>query len=298
MNSDLVLTVALPITLFCIMFSMGTSLTLGSFKAVIKTPSTVAVGFASQMILLPILAYALLSTFNLPMELFIGFMILALSPGGTTSNMFSYLAQGNLALSVSLTAIISLITPISIPVIAGWLLSLHAAEQSTQIELPFLKTLLQLMVVTVLPIGLGMLLRHFKQAFCDKHEFLITRIPLAMLLLVILGIIHQNWTNLPYFISVAGIPALMLASLALLAGYGFARLLARDKRDSRTIAIETAIQNGGTGILVTGTILNNPAMTVAPVMYGIVMLVPVFLYLALRKHQQPNKLPQDGKETV
>jgi len=124
-----------------------------------------------------------------------------------------------------------------------------------------------------------MLLRYYQTNFCNKYEQLMTRIPLIMLLLVISGIIHQNWQQMPYFISQTGIPALLLASLAVMVGYGFARSMSVTQADARTIAIETSIQNGGTAILVTGTILQNPTMTIAPVMYGILMLIPMFIYL-------------------
>jgi len=278
MNQDLILAIALPVTLFCIMFSMGACLTLSNFKTVIQTPGTVLTGLISQMLLLPVLAYALLFPFNLPAEIFVGFMILALSPGGTTSNMFAYLAGGNLALSISLTAIVSILTPFTIPLIAGWILA-SQLDAATAIKLPFLLTVVKLSVVTLVPVALGMLLRHFKATFCNRHEFWMTRIPLIMLLLVIAGIIQQNWTKMPYFINQTGLPALLLATLAIAVGYIFARSMKQNKADSRTIAIETSIQNGGTAILVTGTILQNPAMTIAPVMYGILMLIPMFIYL-------------------
>lgn len=278
MNSGIVLAIALPVTLFCIMFSMGASLTPANFKMVFKAPGAVFSGTVSQMLLLPVLAFVLLYPFELPAEIFIGFMILALSPGGTTSNMFSYLAGGNLALSVSLTAIVSVITPFSIPLVAGWILATQLG-QSESIQLPFLQTLAKLSLVTLLPVILGMSLRHNKSKFCDQHEFWMTRVPLIMLLMVIAGIIYQNWQKMPFFIEQTGVPALMLASLSLVAGYLLARSLKQNEMDSRTIAIETSIQNGGTAILVTGTILQNPSMTIAPVMYGILMLIPVFTYL-------------------
>jgi len=123
MNQDMVLAIALPVTLFFIMLGMGANLTITNFKTLIETPKVVLTGLVSQMVLLPILAYLLLLTFNLPVEIFAGFIILALSPGGTTSNLFSYLAQGNLALSISLTAIVSILTPFTIPLVGGWILA-------------------------------------------------------------------------------------------------------------------------------------------------------------------------------
>lgn len=282
MNQDVVLAIALPVTLFLIMFSMGTSLVLADFKRVLETPSAILVGMISQMVLLPCLAFLLLFPMKLPAEIFIGFMILAFSPGGTTSNMFAFLAGGCLALSISLTAIISVITPFTIPLLAGWVISMQL-DSSAAIQLPFLQTLAKLVLVTLIPVVLGMLLRHFRSGFCQCYKHWLTRIPLAMLLLVIIGIIVQNWENMPYFIEQTGVAALLLASLALLLGYGFARVLRHDMQVAKTIAIETSIQNGGTAILVTGTILQNPAMTIAPVMYGILMLLPVLSYLAWLK---------------
>jgi BASS family bile acid:Na+ symporter len=133
-----------------------------------------------------------------------------------------------------------------------------------------------------------MLLRKWNAGFCIRHERLLTRVPFFMLLAVIGGIVHQNWSNMPSFLAQTAIPALLLASAALILAYGYARLMGRAEVDSRTIAIETSIQNGGTAMLVTGTILDNPAMTVAPVMYGILMLLPLFAYLGLRRLRQPT----------
>ncbi|MEW8626096.1 MAG: bile acid:sodium symporter family protein [Candidatus Thiodiazotropha sp.] len=278
MNHDIVLKLALPVTLFCIMFSMGSSLVAADFKRVLETPAAVITGVVSQMVVLPVAAFIILSLLQLPPELFIGFMILAFSPGGTTSNMFSYLAQGDVALSITLTAIVSLVTPLTIPLLGGLVLEWQLGDQS-EIVLPFLPTFAKLVVITLIPVLLGMLLRHYRAAFCLRYEGVITRIPLIMLLLVIGGIIWQNRASMALFLDQTGVPALMLSSIALGLGYAVAKLARLQVRTARTIAIETGIQNGGTAILVTGTILNNPNMTIAPVMYGILMLIPTFAYI-------------------
>ncbi len=279
MNPDLVLGLALPVTLFCIMLGMGAGLTVADFKRVMDKPRAMLSGMLSQLILLPLLAFALLFPMQLPAEIFIGFMILALSPGGTTSNLFSYLAGGSVALSISLTAVISVITPFSIPLVAGWLLATQL-DISANIQLPLGPTVLKLTIVTLLPVLLGMLLRRFKPEFCTRYRTWFTRVPIAMLLVVIILIIGQSWHKMPEFFAQTGLPALALATLALGLGYLFARMLRHSRATARTIAIETSIQNGGTAILVTGTILNNPTMTIAPVMYGILMLIPITLYIA------------------
>jgi len=278
-NQDAVLAIALPLTLFVMMFSMGANLSPGDFRTLWARPSSVFCGLASQMLVLPVLAYLMLSLLSLPAEIAVGFMILALSPGGTTSNVFSYMVGGNLALSIALTAIVSLITPFSLPLVAGWIIDSRLAGDA-QITLPFLPTVGKLAAITLVPVALGMVLRHYQPAWCERNEFWMTRTPFLMLLAVIGGIIAQNWARMPEFLTLTALPALLLASAALVAGYALARGLRRDRRDARTIAIETAIQNGGTAILVTGTILGNPAMTIAPVMYGILMLLPVMVYLS------------------
>ncbi|MCG7888431.1 MAG: bile acid:sodium symporter family protein [Candidatus Thiodiazotropha endolucinida] len=280
MNQDMILSLALPVTLFCIMFSMGTALVARDFRLIVESPFSVLIGIFSQMVILPIVALVVLMLLQLPPELFVGFMILAFSPGGTTSNMFSYLGRGNVALSITLTAIVSLVTPLTIPLFASQVIEWQLDSRS-EIVLPFVSTFAKLVVVTLIPVALGMVLRHYRPNFCMKNERLLTRIPLIMLLLIIVGIIRQNWESMPLFIAQTGVPALILATLALGAGYGFARMMRLIETDARTVAIETGIQNGGTAILVTGTILNNPTMTIAPVMYGILMLIPTFAHIRL-----------------
>ncbi|MHA7816338.1 MAG: bile acid:sodium symporter family protein [Pseudohaliea sp.] len=292
MNQDAILAIALPVTLFVMMLGMGANLSPGDFRLLLSRPAAVFCGIASQMLLLPLLAFLLLSALGLPAEITVGFMILALSPGGTTSNMFSYLAGGNLALSIALTALVSLVTPLSLPLLATWLLSSRLAA-GTDITLPFLPTVGKLVAVTLVPVCLGMLLRGYRRAFCERNEFWMTRVPFLMLLGVIAGIIAQNRERMPEFLALTAVPALLLATAALLAGYGLARSLGRDRHDARTIAIETSIQNGGTAILITGTVLGNPAMTIAPVMYGILMLLPVLLYLAWQR-LMPARLRPPG----
>lgn len=280
MNQDPVLAIALPIVLFCIMFGMGTTLTLDNFRLLLKQPRAIGVGMVAQMLLLPLLAWVLLSAFDLPPELFVGFMILALAPGGTTSNAFSYLAGGNLALSIALTAIVSLLVPFTIPLLAAPLLESRLGVDAA-IALPFGPTFGKLVVVGLLPVVLGMWLRRLRADFCRRHEIVLTRIPLLMLLAVIAVIIVSTWEKMPGFLSATALPALTLATAALFVGYGFERLMKQDRRNARTVAIETSIQNGGTAIFVTGSLLQDPQMTVAPVMYGILMLVPVIGWLVL-----------------
>lgn len=282
MSQDVVLSLALPLTLFLMMFSMGTTLRRVDFAALLSRPLPVIIGLSSQLLLLPFIAWLVLRQLPMSPEIYAGFIILALSPGGTTSNVFSYLAKGCVALSVTLTATVSLIAPFSLPLAANALLAGQSID-GVVFSLPVLPTVMRLVVITLLPISLGMLLRHRRESWCLSNERWLTRLPLALLLGVIGGIVFQNWDNMPSFLKMTGLPALLLASAALVMAYFYSRLWKLSDIQSRTIAIETSIQNGGTAMLVTGTILQNPAMTVAPVMYGIIMLVPVLVCLAWQR---------------
>ncbi|MCW8826062.1 MAG: bile acid:sodium symporter family protein [Gammaproteobacteria bacterium] len=288
MNQDPVLAIALPLTLFCIMLSMGTTLQLADFRRVLGIPKIIMIGLISQMILLPLLVLAVIILLEIPFklspEIIVGFMILALSPGGTTSNLFSFMAGGRVALSITLTAVVSLLTPITIPLLGALVLQWQMGS-SSDLSLPLIPTFMKLAVVTIIPVALGMVLRHRYPDFCLRNQNQITRVPMVMLLLVIGGIILTNIEQMPMLLEMTAIPALLIASLALAMGYSFARLSRSDRQDSHTVAIETGIQNGGTAILVTGTILHNPVMTIAPVMYGILMLIPTLIYIAWAKRR-------------
>ena len=277
MIADVVISVFVPITLFCIMFGMGATLTHHDFSRVVHRPRAFACGIASQMILLPLLALVTVMLFELPPEIVVGFMILAFSPGGTVSNLFSYLARGNVALSVSLTALTSLITPISLPLLSGVILEWQF-DSAQEVHLPFGQTFVKLLTLTLLPLSLGMLLRHYRSKLCVGNEKWLTGVPGAMLLVVIGVIVYQNLGQMTGFLKLAGAPALLLASAAILGGHLFSRALRQATDDTRTVAIETGVQNGGVAILVTGTILDNAAMTIAPAIYGLLMYLPATVY--------------------
>ncbi|MBF0471242.1 MAG: bile acid:sodium symporter family protein [Gammaproteobacteria bacterium] len=291
MNPNAVLDIALPLTLFAIMLSMGTTLRLSDFRVMAQQPRPLLVGIFAQMVLLPLLTVGVISLFDLPPELFVGFMILAFSPGGTTSNLFSYLAGGRLALSITLTAMVSIITPVTLPLLTALVLEWRLGVDS-DISLPFLPTLAKLSLVTLLPLALGMALHRHYPNLCRLRRRLITRLPLSALFLVILAIIINERDAMVSLLQLTALPALLIASLALIGGYRFARSSGCSTVDAHTIAIETGIQNGGTAILITGTILHNPTMTSAAVMYGILMLLPTALYIlwAQQRNQQPQQM--------
>ena len=155
MQADVLTKIILPASLFLIMFGIGISLRLSDFKNIFKYPKAIIIGLIGQLILLPFVAFILAFFFKLPAELAVGLIIIALAPGGATSNMFTYLFEGDVSLSVSLTLLTSLITPFTIPLLSS-LSMFYFMDSNTEFELPVVKTIVQLLVITVFPIALGM----------------------------------------------------------------------------------------------------------------------------------------------
>lgn len=272
MEATVLTKVVLPIALFVIMLGMGLSLSMGDFARVAKEPKAVAIGLFGQLVILPILGFGVVTAFGMPGALGVGLMFLALAPGGTTSNMISFLARGDLALSISLTAVVSLVAPFSIPIL-GVLAMNHFMGGAQAIELPLGKTILTLLVITIVPVGIGMLIHKKAPNFSKKAETPVKVISLVFLFIVIAGIVKQNWAVLPGFFAQTGLASLTLNVLAIAIGFGIAVAAKLRREQSITIGVEVGIQNGTTALLVTGTILENPTMSIAPAIYSLIMFV-------------------------
>ena len=170
MEGSILTKVVLPLSLFFVMLGMGLGLTIQDFKNTAKAPKAVGIGLGMQLLLLPLVAFFVTTVFGLKAGLAVGLIIIALCPGGVTSNMFSLLARGNVALSISLTAIVSLITPFTIPIILSYAMVQFLGEATT-VALPIPKTIITLLAITVLPVGIGMLVNKKAPEFakkCDK----------------------------------------------------------------------------------------------------------------------------------
>ncbi len=199
MQADVLTKVILPVSLFLIMFGIGISLKMSDFKSIFKAPKAIVVGVIAQLIFLPIIAFVLAIVFRLPSELAVGLIIIALAPGGATSNMFTYLYKGDVSLSVSLTLLVSLITPFTIPVLTA-LSMLYFMESSTEFELPIIKTIVQLLVITVIPIALGMLALSRMPVIARKVESVLKWFSIFFLFLIIALIIMKNSANMLSFL--------------------------------------------------------------------------------------------------
>lgn len=270
METGILVSVILPLSLFFIMLGMGMSLVLEDFKRIVAQPKAAVVGLSAQMLLLPLLSLFVITIFDMDPLLAVGLMILSFCPGGTTSNMMTFLVKGDVALSISLTAVVSLIAPFTIPLLANISMT-HILGEGSEFVLPVQKTVLTLLAITVLPVGLGMLLRKWKPAFCDKMENTVKILSVAFLFLIIAGIIKNNLDNMLSYLQQVGLATLTLNILAMFVGLGLALLLKLSRAQSVTISYEVGMQNGTTAMLVTSTILHNDVMTIAPAMYSLMM---------------------------
>ena len=287
MQADLLTTVILPVSLFIIMFGMGLSLRTTDFTRVLKQPKAAVIGISAQMIALPIIAFLIAIAFKLPPELAVGLMIISFAPGGATSNMFTNLAKGDVALSISLTAIVSLVTPFTLPLFT--LLAMNYFIGSAEaFELPLLKTIMQLLVITVIPVVIGMFMLSKWQKAANKTEPVIRIFSVIFLLLIILAIIFKNKAQMLGFFIQTGPATLTLNILVLGLGYLLAKFFKLSQPQSVSIGYEVGIQNGTLALMVAGTLIGNNTMMIPAVTYSILMFITGFAFGFLLKKQRNN----------
>lgn len=277
-------TVILGLALAITMWGMGLNLVIDDFKRVLRNPKLVLLGLINQLILLPIIAFTLISLFPATPEVAVGIMILSASPGGPTSNLLSLLAKADTALSVTLTAITSVVTIFTIPFIVNIALH-HFGGLSQSIQLPILETILKMVLVVIAPMLLGMIIKRYFPSFSDKMEKSIRIISVSLLALIIVGIVIKEKNNIVSYFIDAGLLALSLNIITISLGLLTARIFRLGKKSGVTIALESGIQNGTMALFIAGTLLSNPAYGIAPAVYSLLMYVTgglVVLY-ALKK---------------
>ncbi|OUR60622.1 bile acid:sodium symporter [Bermanella sp. 47_1433_sub80_T6] len=288
MEADLLIKVILPASLFVIMLGMGLALKPLDFKMVMVRPKAVALGVFAQMVILPLMAYLIVTAFGLSGAVAVGVMILALCPGGTTSNLYTYLAKGDIALSVTLTSVVSLLAPFTVPVMIVLFMGLLMGD-GQQVELPVIKTIIQLIVITILPISIGMFIHHKKPEFSAKAEQPVKIFSVLFLLFIVILIVVQNIDQMGSYFAQAGLAALVLNIACLSVGYGIAKLARLNEAQSKAIAIEVGFQNGTLAIVIALSLLQNTEMSIAATCYSLIMFVTgaVFAWLLNRKNGNP-----------
>ena len=271
-----------PICLAIIMFSLGLGLTINDFLRVIKYPKNFIVGFICQVILLHIIAFILINLITLTPEIALGVMIIAAAPGGVTSNVLTKFANGDVALSISLTAIVSLISIATVPFIV-----FHSAEF---LEIEILKEIAmssiatKMFFVVTVPVLLGMIIRKLKQDLVIAYESLFQKISIILFLIVFTAIWVEEWGEIMSFIKTAGLISIILNITMIIIGFYVAKFLVSGIAQRKSISLECGLQNGTLAVYVAVQLFDQKVYLVPSAAYALIMFVTsIFFVLLVRK---------------
>lgn len=267
---DTVSSIVLSSALAIIMLGMGLSLVLDDFKRIVVYPKAIIVGLTNQLILLPLIGFLIAVAFPIKPEISIGIMILAVCPGGPTSNLIAHLAKGDIALSMTLTSLSSFITILTIPFIVNLSLEFFL-EEGQMIRLDVPDAIIRIFAVIVIPVSIGMVIKHFKKEFADRMAKPVRIASGIVLALVIIGIVLRERENFVSFFQQAGIVALLLNAGSMAVGYFSARLFRITDRRAISISIESGIQNGTLAIAIAVLLLESTTFAIAPAVYSLIM---------------------------
>ena len=287
MESNFLTAVFLPLALFILMLGMGLGLTLDDFKQVLVDPKSVLLGLIAQLIVLPIVGFLLATIFPLTPELAVGVMILAACPGGPSSNLLTYLVRGNVALSITLTAVSSLITVFTIPLVVNLSMQSFMGE-GTSLQLPFLKTVMQIAAIAIIPVLLGMVLHYYKPQLAAKLEKLVKWFSLFFLALIVFGLLLKERANLSTFFLQVGWVTFTLSASTMTLGYTIATFAKLHERSAKAITLEVGIQNGTLALAVASapTFLNNPTMAIPAAIYSLLMYLTSAAFVWLIRQRE------------
>lgn len=274
---DFLINVGLPISLAIIMLSLGVGLEVADFRRVLSRGYPFAIGAISQVLLIPLAAFLTVTLFDLPPEIAVGVMLLSFCPGGVTSNILSKFANGDVALSVSLTAVISLLSIVTVPVLAAWSIGHFMAEAAPKVSIGSLAT--ALFLITTLPVALGVSLRHFARNLALRIDAPLSKLAAILFVLIVAVALAGNWQFFIENLSSIGAALISLNVALLLIGLGLSRMANLSWGEAKTVSVETGIQNSALGItlaaLITGTTTGFSPLAVPAAVYGITMYVVV-----------------------
>ena len=272
-----------PIALALIMLGLGLGLTTKDFTRVISNPKDFIIGLICQLILLPIIAYILILVFKTPMEIALGVMIIAAAPGGVTSNVMTKFAKGDVALSLSLTAIISLISIISVPLIVFKSADLLGVSNISQ-EITLTGVALKMAGVVTVPVIIGMIIRRFSEKFISSNINIIEKITGILFLVVFAAIWIEERENIISYLAQAGIIVLTLNIVMMLIAYFVAKSFATGIKQIKCIALECGLQNGTLAVFVATQIFSEIIYIVPTAAYALIMYITGFIFMyILRK---------------
>lgn len=263
------LTIGLPIPLAIIMFGLGLSLTPADFRRVRQNPRAVGTALACQLVVLPVVAFGLVELFGLAPLLAVGFMILAASPGGTTANLYSHLFRGDVALNITLTAINSAIAVVSLPLVTNWAIG-HFVDEGQRIGLQ-LDKLLQVFAIVLVPVVIGMVVRHRSPGFADRMDRPVRTASAVLLVLVVVGAMWTERENISDYLAEVGLIAAIFCILSLSIGYAVPRRLGLPEDQAVASGFEIGIHNSTLAIAMAITVLGSPQMSIPAAVYGVLM---------------------------
>ena len=275
---EIVTTIA-PIALALIMLGLGLGLSVDDFSRVIKDPKNFLVGSLCQLILLPIIAFILVTIYNPPLEIALGVMIIAAAPGGVTSNVLTKFANGDVALSISLTAIISLISIISVPFIIFQSANLLGVENSLNENITMVGIAMKMFLVVTVPVLLGMIIRKFATNFISSKTLIIQRISIILFVIVFLSIWIEEWDRVVSFITRAGIITLILNVVMMLVGFYVAKFLISGMAQRKCISLECGLQNGTLAVFVATQLVDDIAYIVPTAAYALIMFLTSIIFV-------------------
>ena len=271
-----------PICLAIIMFGLGLGLTIQDFIRVIKNPKDFFLGFICQTILLPIIAFILILIISLPIEIALGMMIIAAAPGGVTSNILTKFANGDVALSLSLTAVVSLLSIFTVPLIVFNSAEFLGLEISNQISM--VNIAMKMFFVVTVPVIFGMIVRSLMTDFIVSKTLIVQRLSVILFLIVFIAIWVEEWDRIISFITRAGFVALILNITMIFVGYYVAKFFASGVPQRKCISLECGLQNGTLAVFVATQLFDNIVFMVPTAAYALIMFTTsIFFVLLVRK---------------
>ena len=269
-----------PLALAIIMFGLGLGLTLNDFLRVIKIPRDFIVGFICQVILLPIIAFLLIKIIPMPLEIALGVMIIAAAPGGVTSNVLTKFANGDVALSVSLTAIVSILSILTVPLIIFTSADLLGVSEISR-EISMTSISLKMFFVITVPVILGMIVRSLMTDFIVSRTLIIQRISVILFMIVFISIWVEEWDKIISFITRAGLVALILNIVMIFIGYYMAKYFTSGVEQRKCISLECGLQNGTLAVFVATQLFDDIIFMVPTAAYALIMFVTSIIFVLI-----------------
>ena len=272
-----------PIALAIIMLGLGLGLTVNDFLRVVKIPRDFLVGFLCQVILLPIIAFILIKIIPMPLEIALGVMIIAAAPGGVTSNILTKFANGDVALSVSLTAIVSILSILTVPLIIFTSADLLGVSEINR-EISMISISMKMFFVVTIPVIFGMIIRSFMTDFIVSKTLFIQRISVILFMIVFISIWLEEWDNIISFITRAGLVSFILNIVMIFTGYYVAKYFTSGVAQRKCISLECGLQNGTLAVFVATQLFDDIVFMVPTAAYALIMFVTsIFFVLIVRK---------------